>query len=282
MTSNVIGAVLTTLAMTVAAFGADDKPRDAVRVNDETRDTVKKDQKSLLLESNKLLGASIYDASNAAVADVNSIIVDQNGKALFFIAGIGGVAGVGESEIVIPFDAMKIRFPTDDQELRLSVALTTEQMNQAAKLKAQERAELNDQDWLAKNAEFFHVRQPKTAPEKNRLVCISSVTDASVIGPQNESVGVLDAVIFDLTAKQTQYAVIGQGGVAGVGKTYAIVPYKSLTIGRSADDNSKYVVSTNLTAEQLERAPQVTPPDYPELDLPSVRERIDGMKTAQK
>lgn len=281
MTLNVIGAALATLAMTVAAFGADDKPRDEVRAKENAREAAVADQKAQLIESNKLIGAWIYDASNESVADVNSIIVDRNGKALFFIAGIGGVAGVGESEIAIPFDAVKIQFPTEDTELRLSVAMTTEQMNHAAKLEAQERAELSDEAWLAKNAEFFHARQPKAAPAKNELVCIASVTDASVYGVQSESIGVLDAVIFDVAGNQSKYAVIGQGGVAGVGKTYAIVPYKALTIGRNADDTSEYVVSTNLTAEQLERAPQVTPPDYPELKLPSVRERIDGMKTAQ-
>lgn len=272
MTSNVIGAALATLAMTVAAFGADDKPREAAGAN----------QKQQLIESNKLLGATIHDASNEAIADVNTIIVDKSGKTLFVIAGIGGVAGVGESEIAIPFEAMKIQLPTTDQELRLSVAMTTDQMNRAAKLKAQERAELRDQDWLTKNAEFFRVSQPKAVSEKDELVCIRSITDASVLGVDSESVGVLDAVIFDVAAKKTPYAVIGQGGVVGVGKTFAVVPYKSLTVSRNAENTSQYVVSTDLTREQLERAPQVTPPDYPELNLPSVRERIEGTTTVRK
>jgi sporulation protein YlmC with PRC-barrel domain len=280
MTSNVIGAALATMAMTVAAFGADDKPREAAGAKENARDA-STNQKQQLLESNKLLGASIYNANNEAVADVNTIILDKNGKTLYVIAGVGGVAGVGESEIAIPFEAMKIQFPTEDQELRLSVAMTTDQMNHASKLKAQARAELRDQEWLTKNAEFFHTGKPKVVADTDELVCIASITDASVLGVNSESVGVLDAVIFDVAAKQTQYAVIGQGGVAGVGKTFAVIPYKSLTVGRNADDSSEYVVSTELTREQIERAPQVTPPDYPELKLPSVRERIEGAKTAR-
>ena len=51
--------------------------------------------------SSKLIGVKVYNEQNERLGDVNEIILDESGKVLGYVIGVGGFLGMGEHDILI-------------------------------------------------------------------------------------------------------------------------------------------------------------------------------------
>ena len=51
---------------------------------------------------------SVYDPSDNKIGDVSDLLVQKDGKIVAAMVGVGGLLGVGEKDVAIPFDAMKM------------------------------------------------------------------------------------------------------------------------------------------------------------------------------
>jgi sporulation protein YlmC with PRC-barrel domain len=58
--------------------------------------------------SSKLIGVNIYNDQNEKLGDINEIILDQSGKVLGYVIGVGGFLGMGEHDILV--EPSKIKF----------------------------------------------------------------------------------------------------------------------------------------------------------------------------
>ena len=50
---------------------------------------------------------SVYDPSKNKIGSVDDIVMSDNGQVTALIIGVGGVAGVGEKDVAVPFDAVR-------------------------------------------------------------------------------------------------------------------------------------------------------------------------------
>jgi len=244
----------------------------------DTKNTKSKGKASSLVSSNQMIGSYIYDGKNNEIADINSIVVNSDGKALFVIAGVGGLAGVGESQVAIPMSALECNceMKEGNKNCRAVLSMTHQKLEKAPKLETSKFSELTDKSWLDTNADYFSAEAPNKAPKMSDMICVASVTDATV-QPTNkqdaESVGHLDAVIFDVKEGKAKYGILGHGGTAGFGEEYVAVPFSTLSF--ELNEEEEYEVSINATQEQIDAAPTVTPEQYPELDLKSFRNTLE-------
>lgn len=55
----------------------------------------------------KLAGVDVYNEANEKIGDVNDVILDRSGKVSNVILGVGGVLGLGEHYVAVPFDKLK-------------------------------------------------------------------------------------------------------------------------------------------------------------------------------
>jgi sporulation protein YlmC with PRC-barrel domain len=55
----------------------------------------------------KLAGVNVYNEANEKIGDINDVIVDRSGKVSNVILGVGGVLGLGEHYVAVPFDKLK-------------------------------------------------------------------------------------------------------------------------------------------------------------------------------
>jgi len=268
-----IAVMLTASLVSASVMSASVLAADGPKPTDKTEN---KTTQMTLMSSNKLLGATIYGRGDQAVADVNTIVLNKQGEALYVIAGVGGLAGVGETEIVIPWSTLKCTSISKDDATacRAEIPMSAEQLRGAPQLKAQDYAELSDSQWLAQNAQFYAAKAPVQTASPGELVCVRTVTDAAVKGQGQTDFGQLDAVILDMNKGTALYGIIGHDGVAGVGETYTAIPYESLKFTKQA--NGSYLVTTTVTLDALKSGPKVTPGEYPELKLKSIRDRING------
>ena len=259
LTLSLVASLLTTVGL------AEDKKTDKSKKN-----------AAEYVPSTKMIGSYIYSAKNKeeSVADINTIVLDAEGNPHFVIAGVGGVAGVGETEVAIPYKALSCECKMKDGEkvCHASVPMTKDQLSNAPAIDSEDYDELTDKSWLETNAKFYSAEAPKKALKAAQLICVATVTDMDITGSNDESVGHLDAVIFDVSSHKAKYGIIGDGGTVGINEKYVAVPFTALQFKMNED--GERTISINATPESIKKAPAVTPSEYPELDLESVRDRI--------
>jgi hypothetical protein len=51
---------------------------------------------------------SVYDPSDNKIGDVDDVLVSSEGKIEAAVIGVGGFLGIGEKDVAVPFDALKL------------------------------------------------------------------------------------------------------------------------------------------------------------------------------
>jgi sporulation protein YlmC with PRC-barrel domain len=55
-----------------------------------------------------LIGKSVVNADDDPIGDVNDLVTDQNGKIIAIVVGAGGFLGIGEKDVAIRFEDVKL------------------------------------------------------------------------------------------------------------------------------------------------------------------------------
>lgn len=58
--------------------------------------------------ASRIIGATIRNAANESIGDVNDLVVDQSGRVKAVIAGVGGFLGIGEQRVLLGFDELQL------------------------------------------------------------------------------------------------------------------------------------------------------------------------------
>src|SRR5215218_2688183 len=58
--------------------------------------------------ASKLEGLDIYNQNNEKIGDISELLVDSSGKIQAIVVGVGGFLGIGERDVAIPFDQIKL------------------------------------------------------------------------------------------------------------------------------------------------------------------------------
>jgi sporulation protein YlmC with PRC-barrel domain len=59
----------------------------------------------------------VYDTQNNKIGDVNDILIDKEGRVTTAIIGVGGFLGVGEKDVAVPFNSLKVSEKAGDRYL---------------------------------------------------------------------------------------------------------------------------------------------------------------------
>ena len=57
--------------------------------------------------ASKLIGTRVVSSNNESIGDINDVIVDRNGQAVAAVVGVGGVLGIGEKDVAVPFNSLE-------------------------------------------------------------------------------------------------------------------------------------------------------------------------------
>jgi sporulation protein YlmC with PRC-barrel domain len=57
--------------------------------------------------ASKVVGLNVYNDNNESVGSINEILMDKSGNIKAVVLGVGGVLGVGEHLVAVPFDKVK-------------------------------------------------------------------------------------------------------------------------------------------------------------------------------
>jgi sporulation protein YlmC with PRC-barrel domain len=59
----------------------------------------------------------VYDTKDNKIGDVNDILLDKDGRVSTLIVGVGGFLGVGEKDVAVPFNTLKVSEKGGDRYL---------------------------------------------------------------------------------------------------------------------------------------------------------------------
>ncbi len=100
------------------------------------------------------------------------------------------------------------------------------------------------------------------------LMRASDLTDMNVRNPQNQKLGTIQDVVFDTNSGRVRYAVLGEGGVLGLGEKYFAIPmtafqFPAMNTNNSKTDNKDLVL--NADKNRLANAPGFNKDNWPDM-----------------
>ncbi|MEW4563726.1 PRC-barrel domain-containing protein [Bremerella sp. JC770] len=255
---------------------ADEKPTN--NSEQETKTSQHETKKSDRIAATRVLGASVYGSNKEdTVGSVNDIVMTKDGKVVYMIIGSGGVAGVGETNHAVPAKAVNMAWTgsDDDVELKLSIPMTAEDLENAPALSLDHCADLTVASFHERNSKYF---KSTDAPQlkSEEMFLASSLNDLEVKGSGNEAVGQLDDIVFNhkMEACKAEYFILGSGGTLGVGEKYTAIPVNKVKITKT--DDNQYTAMIDADKTVVGAAPKVTSDKYyAELDHEETRNNVD-------
>ena len=106
--------------------------------------------------------------------------------------------------------------------------------------------------------------------ETSRLIASNKVEGTAVYGTDGEKLGSIHNFMVDKRSGQVDYAVLGFGGLSGMGENHYPLPWDALTYDT---DKGGYVV--NISRDKLEGAPSYRVGDEPRYDADYDRRLVD-------
>jgi sporulation protein YlmC with PRC-barrel domain len=79
---------------------------------------------------NRLYKQAVYNAADERIGEVDDILITNDGRAVGLVIGVGGFLGIGESHVLVPYDAVKVT--TKDNSPRLVMNATRVQLKSAS------------------------------------------------------------------------------------------------------------------------------------------------------
>jgi len=115
----------------------------------------------------------------------------------------------------------------------------------------------------------------------DRTVHLYKLSDLDDLDLKNgdKSVGEIDGIILDSTDGRVAFALIGKGGVLGIGEKEHLIPWESITVtAKDAAKNEGAVARTRLTEADIDAAPVYKKNEA--IDAPMVRRIRENAKLA--
>jgi hypothetical protein len=95
--------------------------------------TIQATQPDMVLVSS-LMNTSVYGTDNSAIGEIEDIIIKSDGKIEGIVLSVGGFLGIGEKNVALKLDRVKVT-PEADGKARITVIATKEELREAPEFK---------------------------------------------------------------------------------------------------------------------------------------------------
>lgn len=254
--SQSLAPVITVASSTVTA--SSEKATDAQRATNV--------QKASDVQVEKLIGETVENFDGENVGDIESVIVGESGEVRAVVVGVGGFLGIGErlvaidwSELDISENGDTVRIAATADQLKAMPAYTYEaeerrgtiyQDRRFVSRSADDDTADADDDSDKEEMELKESVSTDTLFDRQGNVKASKLIGIDVVDAQGEVVGDIEEILFSDDGKV--FAVLGAGGILGMGETQLLVQWDQLEV-RTRDDQAQ--IRTLLTQDDLRKLP---------------------------
>jgi sporulation protein YlmC with PRC-barrel domain len=78
--------------------------------------------------ANEFIGKTVYSATNENVGEINDIVFGNDGKIVGVVVGVGGFLGIGEKDVLVSLDSVKMVKATDGSDTTQLVVDASKEM----------------------------------------------------------------------------------------------------------------------------------------------------------
>jgi sporulation protein YlmC with PRC-barrel domain len=117
LTTVVVMSAVASLSFAPAVFAQSDKATQTPSRSapDKAREAFKAPDG--VVEASKLIGAKIKDSANKDLGEIDQILIDtKTGKVTHAVIGKGGVLGVGETKVVVPWTSVNLKADANNRD----------------------------------------------------------------------------------------------------------------------------------------------------------------------
>lgn len=269
---NLYVLTLTSAAMlcgTAAAQQRTDAPQSAPRSGATERTPIAGN-----LHATQLIGATVKNKARDTVGKIDDLIVSSNSNVATAVISVGGVLGVGDKKIGVPYknlseapDGKTVYIDMTEEQLKSMPAY-----HESSDDKSGAATSHPEQDPFAHDSTSSQTRPPRgdnpasaagQSPSSNAHVLkgneqpASALIGAEVVDKSDSKVGKVKDVIVSNSGGTQAVLAVG-GGIANIGGRLVAVPLHDLSIKRNNENPKREPdrVQTALTVSQLEALPE--------------------------
>ena len=82
--------------------------------------------------ASELRDTTIYNNDNKEIGEINDLVIDgESGRIRFAVVGVGGFLGIGETNVMVPWNAFQRRPDNGDADVRYTLDVSREQLEKA-------------------------------------------------------------------------------------------------------------------------------------------------------
>ena len=197
--------------------------------------------------ASKMIGRTVFNSAGEKIGEVESALIDQDGKVRYVIVGVGGFLGLGQRDVALRWDQLTMA----DNDQKIVVNMTKEQLSalpahRFADASSKGKVYAYDED-LKTNAYLTNDAGVAMAP--NSAVDTKKLIGRKIKNAAGDTVGEIESVLVD-QAGNVRYVVVAVGGFLGIGEKHVALSWDSLNIS----DNGEKVVA-DVTKESLKGLP---------------------------
>ena len=202
------------------------------------------------ISTDKLIGRDIRNAQDKEIGEIKSVALGPDGRVQAVIVGVGGFLGVGEREVAIGWDNLRIR---NNGEV-ITTDLSEEQLRGLPEYKyadGRQRGSVFAPESNTRVAQNTDRSQAPITPAAWNMRA-SELIGMDVRNAQNESIGQVKDLIVDLRG-EIQALVVSVGGFLGLGDRNVAVAWKQFQFNREKGGLAARVA---MSRDQLKALPE--------------------------
>lgn len=240
----------------------------------------------------EVLGKSVVNRDNEKLGTAEDVVINQNGDLEYLVLSRGGVLGIGDRLIPLPWDAVQLNkekgvIVVDIHEQQLTNAPSYakddwkafEQLHQDKKVQGYyaskpqsgkaKPGEAQKPQGTDTESEDLTKQPPKSETmQEQGLLRVNEVMGKAVKNTRGEELGTVEDLAVG--AKQRiSYVILSHGGLLGIGDRLIPLPWSAVQLDQKAN-----VVIVKTDKKQLEKAPNFARNEWTKLDQPDWTDKI--------
>lgn len=252
------------VAAMASSVRADDKPKTEVKVKTTTGE-VRYEGDFNGCRGSKVVGADVNNSAGKDLGKIKDVVVDpETGRVAYAVLSFGGFMGVGNKLFALPWGSLK--FQADD---KITLDIEKAQLEQAQGFDENNWPDMANHQWATDTHKHFG-QEPYWSVEVKvegvpalQTTRLSKLIGHNVDNNMDKKLGDINDVIIDSNRGQIAYAVLGVGGVVGIGEDLVAVPWEKLDITQVNNDTT---VRMAATEDELKNGPHFPKDKWPDLD----------------
>lgn len=239
-----------TLAVTSASFAhAGDK-------GDKKAAAV--DSSCLLFKRKQMTDVDLRGSDDKTRGEIDGLLIDTgDGTIRYALVGTGGVLGIGETEHLIPWEAIRTGADKDGDKCVAHTDLTQEQIDAAPTYRNEIIVDTKLERAARKNARLSD--EPRAGFAK-QLLLAADIEGALVRSGDGKDLGKIDDVILSASGNRVAFFVLDTDSSIGLNGRQFALPWGVTTI--TVNKENKTELRTDLTKERLQDAPEYDKKDW--------------------